>query len=133
MKLTEIPQSKIWIFAEQREQHLAEVGLELLGKALELANPRGWKVALVLIGHQLDPLYDRVLSFGANELLIADHPLLRSYCCQAYAKVLEKAIRKYQPEIFLLGATAMGTDLSARLAAKLRTGLAAHCTDLKLS
>jgi electron transfer flavoprotein alpha subunit len=131
--VAEIPQSKIWIFAEQRRGHLAEVGLELLGKAFELANPTGWKVALVLIGHQLNSLYGRLLPFGAHELLIADHALLRSYCCQAYAKVLEKAIRKYQPEIFLLGATAMGTDLSARLAAKLRTGLATHCIDLKLS
>jgi len=131
--VAEILQSKIWIFAEQRQRHLAEVGFELLGKALELANRMSWKVGLVLIGHQLGPLHEKILLFGADEVLVADHPLLEDYCCQAYAKVLEEAVRKYQPEIFLLGATAMGTDLGARLAAKLRTGLAAHCIDLKLS
>ncbi len=131
--MAEIPQSKIWIFAEQRRGHLAEVGFELLGKAFELANPLGWKVALVLIGRQLDPLYEKILSFGADEVFVVDHPLLEDYCCQTYAKVLEEVVRKYQPEIFLLGATAMGTDLGGRLAAKLRTGLAAHCIDLKLS
>ena len=131
--MSEIPQSKIWIFAEQRRGQMTEVGFELLGKALELAHPVGWKVALVLIGHQLDPLHERVLSFGADEVLVADDLLLEDYCSQAYAKVLEGSVRKYQPEIFLFGATAMGTDLSARLAAKLRTGLAAHCIDLKLS
>ncbi len=131
--MAEIPQSKIWIFAEQRRGQLAEVGFELLGKALELANRMSWKVALVLIGHQLGPLSEKVLFFGADEVLVADHPLLEDYCCQTYAKVLEEAVRKYEPEIFLLGATAMGTDLGARLAAKLRTGLAAHCIDLKLS
>ncbi len=131
--MAEIPQSKIWIFAEQRRGQLAEVGFELLGKALELANRKGWKVALVLIGHQLDPLYEKILPFGVDEVLVADHPLLEDYCSQTYAKVLEEAVRKYEPEIFLFGATAMGTDLGARLAAKLRTGLAAHCIDLKLS
>ncbi len=128
-----IPQSKIWIFAEQRQGQLAEVGFELLGKALELANRTNWKVASILVGHRLDALCEKILSFGADEVLVADHPLLEDYCCQTYAKVLEEAVRKYQPEIFLFGATAMGTDLGARLAAKLRTGLAAHCINLKLS
>jgi len=131
--VNEMVQSKIWVFAEQRQGHLAEVGLELLGKALELAHPIGWKVASVLIGHPMGELSEQLLSFGANEVLTADHPLLSSFCNQTYARVLEQAIRKYQAEVFLLGATAMGTDLGARLAVKLRTGLSAHCIDLELS
>ncbi len=127
-------QSKIWIFAEQREGELAEVGLELLGKALELAHPAGWKVGSVLVGHSLEEgLSDQLLSFGADEVLVADHPLLSSYCSHSYAKILEKLIREYNPEVFLLGATAMGSDLGARLAVRLRTGLSAHCVGLELS
>jgi electron transfer flavoprotein alpha subunit len=125
--------SKVWVFAEQRQGVLAEVSLELLGKAFDIAHPKGWKVALVLMGHNLDQLYKRLSSFGPDEILVIDHPLLASYCSQPYAKTLEKVIRQFNPEIFLLGATAMGTDLGSRLAAKLRTGLAAHCIDLKLS
>jgi electron transfer flavoprotein alpha subunit len=126
-------ESKIWVFAEQRQCRVADVGLELLGKALEIAAPIGWKVASVLVGHSLNELTEQLLTYGAHEVLVADHPLLGSYCNQSYAKVLENAIRKHQPEIFLSGATAMGTDLSARLAAKLRTGLSAHCIGLELS
>jgi len=126
-------QSKIWIFCEQRQGQLAEVGLELLGKALALAYPTGRKVAAVLIGYQLKALCEELSKFGADEVFIADHPLLSAYCNQTYVKVLEAAIRQYQPETFLLGATAMGTDLGARLAARLRTGLSAHCIDLRLS
>ncbi len=127
-------QSKIWVFAEQRQGQLAEVGLELLGKALELAHPAGWKVASVLVNHSLgNGLCEQLSSFGADEVLVADHPLLSSYCSQSYAKVLENSIRKYNPEVFLLGATAMGSDLGARLAARLRTGLSAHCIGLELS
>jgi len=127
-------QSKIWVFAEQRQHELAEVGLELLGKALELAHPAGWKVASVLVGHSLEKgLCEQLLSFGTDEVIVADHPLLSSYCSQSYAKILEKLIREYNPEVFLLGATAMGSDLGARLAVRLRTGLSAHCIGLELS
>jgi len=126
-------ESRIWVFVEQRQCRVADVGLELLGKALEIAAPMGWKVASVLVGHSLGELTEQLLTYGAHEVLVADHPLLSSYCNQSYAKVLENAIRKHQPEVFLLGATAMGTDLSARLAAKLRTGLSAHCIGLELS
>ena len=126
-------QSKIWVLAEERQGQLAGVGLELLGKALELARPVGWKVASVIVGHSLNELAQRLLSFGADEVLVVDHPLLGSYCGQSHVKVLESSIRKYSPEIVLLGATAMGSDLGARLAARLRTGLSAHCIGLELS
>ena len=133
MAANEMVRSKIWVFAEQREGRLAEVGLELLGKALELAHPVGWKVASILVGNSINPYCQRLLSFGVDEVLVADHPLLSSYCSQSYAKVLEDWVRKYRPEVLLLGATAMGLDLGARLAARLRTGLSAHCIGLELS
>ncbi len=126
-------ESKIWVFVEQRQGHMAEVGLELLGKALTLAKQIDWGVAAVLVGYQLNDLPDQVLSYGAHEVLVADDPLLTDYCNETYVKVLENAIKKCQPEVFLLGATAMGTDLGPRLAARLRTGLSAHCIDLEMT
>jgi len=126
-------QSKIWVFCEHDQGQLAEVGLELLGKALELAHPTHRKVAAVVIGHQLDPCSETLAKFGADEILVADHPLLKTYCNQTYAKVLQHAIAQFHPEGFLLGATAMGADLAARPAARLSTGLSAHCIRLELS
>jgi len=134
MAVNQRVKSEIWVFAEQRQGELVDVGLELLGKALELAHPAGWKVASVLVGHASEKaLCEQLLSFGADEVIVADHPLLRSYCSQSYAKILGKLIREYDPKVFLLGATAMGSDLGARLAVRLRTGLSAHCIGLELS
>ncbi|MBI4963207.1 MAG: electron transfer flavoprotein subunit alpha/FixB family protein [Desulfomonile tiedjei] len=131
--MTEIIESKIWVFIEQRQGRMAEVGLEILGKAAELGLSIGSKVAGVLVGSSLASLSDQVLSYGVDEVLVADNPLLTDYCNQAYVKVLEQAVSAWQPEILLLGATAMGTDLAPRLAARLRTGLSAHCIDLHLT
>jgi electron transfer flavoprotein alpha subunit len=126
-------ESKIWVFAEQRRGRLAEVGLELLGKAIPLARLSGWKVAGVLIGNDLGSLAEEVLSYGVDEVLVADDPLLADYCNEAYVKALEGVLREFTPEVLLLGATAMGTDLAPRMAARLRTGLSAHCIDLDLT
>jgi len=131
--VTQNVESKIWVFVEQRQGRVADVGLEVLGKAAELRQSTQWKVAAVLVGHQLDALVDQVNCYGVDEVLVADDPLLADYCNQTYVKVIEGAVRAWQPEIFLLGATAMGTDLAPRLAARLRTGLSAHCVDLHLT
>jgi electron transfer flavoprotein alpha subunit len=126
-------ESNIWVFLEQQENRLAHVGLELLGKSLRLAEQVNWRVGGVLVGDDLNPMIDQVLAYGLHELLVADHPLLGAYCNETYAKVIGSAVRKYHPEAFLFGATAMGTDLAPRLAARLRTGLSAHCIDLELT
>jgi electron transfer flavoprotein alpha subunit len=131
--MKDVAESKIWIIAEQRQRKLAEVSLEIIGKAIELARQTRWKVAAVLIGHQLDTLSKQILSYGVHEVLVADEPVLVDYCNQAYVKILENAVKKFQPEALLMGATALGTDLAARLAARLRIGLSAHCIDLELT
>jgi len=48
----------------------------------------------------------------------------------AYAEVVCNMVRKYRPEVFLLGATYIGRDLGPRCAARLHTGLCADCTHL---
>jgi electron transfer flavoprotein alpha subunit len=131
--MSEAPQSKIWVFVEHRHGRFAEAGLELLGKASALGKQSQWKIAAVLVGHQLGPLVDEVLTYGPDEVLVLDHPLLADYCSQAYVKALEGPALEWRPEVFLLGATALGADLAPRLAARLRTGLSAHCIDLDLT
>jgi electron transfer flavoprotein alpha subunit len=125
-------QSLIWVFMEQRGGVLHEVGLELLGQARELAEASGAAVAGLLLGAEVAPLADRVIAHGADLVLVAEHPELEPYRLLPYTSVLAQACREYQPDILLLGATAMGLELAPRLAARLETGLSAHCIDLRL-
>lgn len=124
---------KIWVFIETRQGNLAEVSLELLGKALELAEKTNWSVAAVLLGNRVSSLAEEMLSYGVDEVIVADDPLLEEYCNQVYTKVLHRLTLDSHPEVFLLGATALGVDLAPRLAARLRTGLSAHCIDLEMT
>ena len=124
--------SGIWVFAEQRGGELHEVSLELLGKARELAEEAKSRVTAVLLGSNTKPLAQTLVDHGADSVLVADDDRLDTYRLLPYALVIESMIREHQPEVLLMGATAMGVELAPRVAAKVRTGLSAHCIDLKL-
>jgi electron transfer flavoprotein alpha subunit len=125
--------TQIWVFMEQRGGVLHDVGLELLGKARELAEASGGPVAALLLGGNVAPLAHLVIAHGADTVLVAEHPLLEPYRLLPYTAVLAKACREHHPSILLFGATSMGMELAPRLAARLNTGLSAHCIDLQLA
>jgi electron transfer flavoprotein alpha subunit len=124
--------SGIWVFAEQRSGELHEVSLELLGKARELADQANKEVTGVLLGHEVKSLAQNLFHHGADSVLLADDVHLENYRLLPYALTLESLIKTYEPEILLMGATALGVELAPRVAAKVQTGLSAHCIDLKL-
>lgn len=122
----------IWVFAEQRSGELHEVSLELLAKAKELADQAKSDVTAVLLGHNIRFLAQTLINHGADSVLVADAPGLSYYQVLTYTFVMEHLIKEYQPEVLLMGATAMGVELAPRVAARVQTGLSAHCIDLKL-
>lgn len=124
----------IWIFAEQEEGSLAEVSLELLSAARILAQKRGGaEIGAVLLGHQVRPLAEKLLVYGATRIFLADHPSLAQYLSLSYTGVVSRLVQQYHPEIFLLPATSLGTELAARVAIRVDTGLSAHCTSLDIN
>jgi electron transfer flavoprotein alpha subunit len=124
--------NSIWVFAEQRGGVVHEVSFELLGKARELADQAKSKVAAILMGHEIRDLAETLIQHGADSVLLADDAQLGMYRLLPYTLVLDGLIREHQPDILLIGATAMGVELAPRVAAKVRTGLSAHCIDLRL-
>jgi electron transfer flavoprotein alpha subunit len=121
----------IWVFAEQREGELHDVSLELLGKARELGGDDA-RATAVLFGHGVSGLARKLITHGADSVLLADDPRLSRYRILPYTGVLEHLIREHQPDVLLMGATALGVELAPRVAARVETGLSAHCIDLKL-
>ncbi len=123
----------IWVFAEQTDGVLEGVSLELLAKGRQLADEVGWQLGGLLLGHQVEGLVEEIFAHNADEVWLADHPLLEVYTVDAYAPVTQEAISRGKPSIFLAGATPNGRDLAGRLGVRLRTGLTADCTDLRIN
>jgi len=120
----------VWVFAEQRDGKLLDVGLELLGEGRKLADKLGQELAAVLLGHNIASLADELAAYGADKVYVADNPILEVYRTESYSLVMESIINQYKPGILLMGGTALGMDLAPRVAAKVNTGLSAHCVAL---
>ena len=135
IKLDESSEWKgILALVEQEEGCIAEVSFELLAAARPLSRKRGSvQVGAVLVGHELKGLAQDLLAYGADRVFLADHPSLEKYLALPYTRVISDLVKREKPEIFLLPATSLGADLAARLAARLNTGLSAHCTQLDIN
>jgi len=122
----------IWVFIEHTDDHIADVSLELTGRARELGDQLDYEVVGLLCGHNADALAQDVIHHGADRVLLADHPELALYRTLPYARVAIDEARRRQPEIFLVGGTPNGRDFAPRVASALRCGLTADCTDLQI-
>jgi len=122
----------IWVFIEHTDGHIADVSLELTGKARELGDQLGFEVVGLLCGQDVDALADAVIAHGADRVILADHEELALYRTLPYARVAIEEIRKRKPEIFLIGGTPNGRDFAPRVSSALRCGLTADCTELQI-
>ncbi|MBQ8389598.1 MAG: electron transfer flavoprotein subunit alpha/FixB family protein [Oscillibacter sp.] len=120
----------VWVFCEQRQGALMPTDFELISEGRRLANELGVNLCGLLLGDNVEGLAKELGGYGADKVIVCDHPLLKDYTTDAYTKVICDVIEEMKPEAFLIGATNIGRDLAPRCAARLHTGLCADCTHL---
>jgi electron transfer flavoprotein alpha subunit len=121
---------EIWVIGGQRRGRLEEVSLELLSKGTALSQRMGVTLSAVLLGDEVEEAAWELVFHGAEKVYLLEDARLRYYQSEAYARLLTGVIKEHEPQIILIGATEIGKELAPRVAAKLRTGLTAHCIDL---
>lgn len=126
------PKGEVWVFAEQEDESLNEVSLELCGRARELADTLGVKMAAVLAGWNVRELSYRLIAHGADKVYYVHDTRLENYRTGPYARVMCGLIEKHKPQIVIYGATPIGRDLAPRIASEVKAGLTADCTDLRI-
>jgi len=124
---------EVWVFAEQRNNKIARVVLELLGKAQELAEKLSVKTAAILLTDKDIGLSQELINHGADKVYTAENPLLKNYQTDLYTKAISEQIRAAKPQIVIYGATHIGRDLAPRIAQRINTGLTADCTGLDIT
>lgn len=122
----------VYVFAQQVDNCINNIAFELIGKGKDLADVLGTEVTAVLVGSGVKELADELAEYGADKVIVVDDPELKEYRTEPYAHALASVIEKYKPEIFLVGATAIGRDLGPRVSARIHTGLTADCTQLEI-
>ncbi len=118
---------------EQRDGKFRKVAYEVVSEGRRIADGLAGPLTVVVMGNAVDALAEEIKAFGADKLLVLDDPALADYRTDAYTNALAACLPAVDPAVVLLGATAQGKDLAARLAARLNAGLAMDCTAVKVA
>ena len=122
----------VWVFVEQNQGEAHPVSWELLGVGRGLANDLSVALGAFVLGYNVAHLAEQAFGYGADKVYVVDAPVLARYRTEPYLQASVALIRKYRPEIVLMGATGLGRDLAGAVATRLETGLTADCTGLSI-
>lgn len=122
----------VWVIAEQIDCNLQAVSLQLIGQARKLADQLGSCVEAILLGDNIEQAAGQLIAAGADKVYLGNAPELEIYQPELYTEIVVKLAAEHQPEIILIGSSDMGRELAPLVAARLKTGLTAHCIDLVL-
>uniref|UniRef100_UPI003FA463F8 electron transfer flavoprotein subunit alpha/FixB family protein n=1 Tax=Anaerotignum sp. TaxID=2039241 RepID=UPI003FA463F8 len=123
----------IFVVIEQRSGKVQNVGLELIGESTRLKEDLKDEVVAVLLGHEIEGQVEKLYHYGADKVILVDSPYLKEYVTEPYTKAVTAIIKEYDPEIMLFGASSIGRDVAPRVASRVKTGLVADTTGLRMA
>ena len=69
----------VWVFCEQREGKMMPTSFELISEGRKLADELGVKLCGLLLGDNIEGIAKELGGYGADEVIVCDHPLLKTY------------------------------------------------------
>ena len=112
---------KILTLAELKNGVLRNISFETIAAAKKVAD--GGEVVSVLLGTQEEGITDALIQYGADRVIIVNHPQLALYTTDAYQQALLQIIELENPDGIFMGHTGNAKDVAPRLAMKLQCGL----------
>jgi electron transfer flavoprotein alpha subunit len=122
---------KVLVLGEVRDGSLRNVSFEAVAAAKTVAE--GGEVVGVLIGEAVSSLGAELVKYGADRVVVVEDEKLKQYTSDGYSQALLAVVDQEQPEGLVLGHTALGKDLSPRIAAKLSSGLISDATGVEVA
>jgi len=122
----------VCVYLETNEGEVADVGFELVSEGRKLADKLGVELSAIAMGKGIKESAMEAFQYGLNKLYLADSTDFSYNLDDIFSETLARLILRYRPEIFLAGATWFGRTLIPRVAAILKTGLSADCTELEI-
>ncbi|MDV6378140.1 electron transfer flavoprotein subunit alpha/FixB family protein [Sporosarcina sp. GW1-11] len=120
---------KMLVLGEARDGELRNVSFETIAAAKKISG--GGEVVAVLIGDQVQSLGEEMIHYGADRVVTVEHPHLKHYTPDGYGQAFMAVCEDESPEGIVFGHTAMGKDLSPKVASKLGAGLISDVTKIE--
>lgn len=122
--------NNVFVYCEIEDGQVIDVSLELLSKGRKLADELHCELEAIAIGSDLKGIEKQCIPYGVDVLHLADDKKLYPYLTLPHSSIVTNLFKEEKPQIALFGATAIGRDLSPRVASALHCGLTADCTSL---
>lgn len=120
---------KLIVFGEIRDGELRNVSFEAIAAAKQIAD--GGEVIGLLVGGDENNQADALIHYGADRVIVAKNDKLQSFTPDGYTQAILQVIEAENPDGLILGHTAIGKDVSPRLAGKLNAGLVSDAVNLE--
>lgn len=121
---------KLLVIGEVRDGELRNVTFEAIAAAKKI-NSHAEIVGVLCGSDDLTELGQEVIYYGADRVVTVKHDNLKSYTSEGYSQAVKAVIDDESPDGIVMGHTAIGKDLTPKLAAKLDTGLISDATDIE--
>ncbi len=123
----------IWVFVELNHDEIHSSTLELLNKAQALSQQNNEAVSAILLESPTSNHAETLIGYGADQVIVLKDERFKLFNPMLYQEAIIGLAQKYQPSIFLFGATYMGRALAPRIQGALKTGLTADVLDLSIN
>ncbi|HZG70930.1 MAG TPA: electron transfer flavoprotein subunit alpha/FixB family protein [Chondromyces sp.] len=120
---------KVLVLGETRDGVLRNVSFEAVAAGKTIAE--GGEVVAVLIGESVSGLAEQMIQYGADRAVVVEDAKLAQYTSDGYSQAFMAVVEAENPEGIVFGHTALGKDLSPKIASKLNTGLISDATSIE--
>ncbi|MGG0658008.1 electron transfer flavoprotein subunit alpha/FixB family protein [Rummeliibacillus pycnus] len=120
---------KVLVLGEVREGTLRNVSFEAIAAAKTIAEDG--EVVGVLIGDAVEALSSEIIQYGADRIVTVEHPHLKQYTSDGFSQAFKAVADAENPDAIVFGHTALGKDLSPKIASKLGSGLVSDVTAIE--
>jgi electron transfer flavoprotein alpha subunit len=120
----------ILVFVDHFQGDVQPASWEALGVAQSLAGDG--TISALVIGDNRTELAESAFHYGADQVLLAEHPTLADYRPDPWADTFVQAARAYEPDLILVPTTIRGRELAGMISVDLETGVLVDVIDLKV-
>ncbi|WP_338750521.1 electron transfer flavoprotein subunit alpha/FixB family protein [Bacillus sp. FJAT-52991] len=117
---------KVLVLGEVRDGALRNVSFEAIAAGKKVAE--GGEVVGVLLGDSVSSYAAQMIHYGADRVVTVEDEKLAQYTSDGFSQALLAVVDQESPEGIVFGHTALGKDLSPKIAAKLEAGLISDAT-----
>ncbi|HZS37768.1 MAG TPA: electron transfer flavoprotein subunit alpha/FixB family protein [Polyangia bacterium] len=117
--------ANVLVVLEQAGGQLRTASLPAVSFGKQMAETVGGKLHLLVIGHDVGKVAEEASKLGAADVTVVDDAHLAHYLAETYAPIVARVAKEKSASVIGATATAVGKDLSPRVAALLDAGLVA--------